>query len=116
MDSAAPRPFRLGCFDVRNGAVLAADESLPIAVEIDASTGETVRVFSWPLSENHRGRPAACWSWSSAPTQADTKLGGPNADPVGGRDAHEIIRNHGSAPPMAQPTRDQLLTALEPAA
>jgi hypothetical protein len=29
---------------------------------------------------------------------------------------HEIIRNHGSAPPMAQPTRDQLLTALEPAA
>jgi hypothetical protein len=66
MDSAAPRPFRLGCFDVRNGAVLAADESLPIAVEIDASTGETVRVFSWPLSEDHRaGRPR---STSSAAT------------------------------------------------
>jgi hypothetical protein len=29
---------------------------------------------------------------------------------------HEIIRNHGSGPPMTQPTRDQLLTALEPAA
>jgi hypothetical protein len=59
MDSAAPRPIRLGCFDVRNGRVFAADDSLPIAAEIDAATGETVRVFSWPLSGAHRGRPAA---------------------------------------------------------
>ena len=59
MDSAAPRPIRLGCFDVRNGRVFAADDSLPIAAEIDAATGETVRVFSWPLSGDHRGRPTA---------------------------------------------------------
>ena len=59
MDSTAPRPFRLGCFDVRNGRVFAADDSLPIVVEIDAATGETVRVFSWVLSGDHRGRPAA---------------------------------------------------------
>ena len=30
-----------------------------IVVEIDAATGETVRVFSWLLSGDHRGRPAA---------------------------------------------------------
>lgn len=59
MDSVAPRPIRLGCFDVRNGTVFAADDSLPVAAEIDAATGETVRVFSWPLSGDHRGRPTA---------------------------------------------------------
>jgi hypothetical protein len=59
MDSAAPRPIRLGCFDVRNGRVFAADDSLPVVAEIDAATGETVRVFSWPLSGDHRGRPTA---------------------------------------------------------
>jgi len=59
MDSAAPRPLRLGCFDVRNGIVFAADESLPVAAEFDAATGETARVFSWPLSRDHRGRPVA---------------------------------------------------------
>jgi len=59
MDSAATRPLRLGCFDVRNGTVFAADESLPVAAEFDAATGETVRVFSWPLSRDHRGRPVA---------------------------------------------------------
>ena len=59
MDSAAPRPLRLGCFDVRNGTVFAADQSLPVAAEFDAATGETVRVFSWPLSGDHRGRPVA---------------------------------------------------------
>ena len=59
MDSEAPRPIRLGCFDVRNETVFAADDSLPVAAEIDAATGETVRVFSWPLSGDHRGRPTA---------------------------------------------------------
>jgi hypothetical protein len=59
MDSAAPRPLRLGGFDVRTGTVFAVDESLPVAAEIDAATGETIRVFSWPLSEDHRGRPTA---------------------------------------------------------
>jgi hypothetical protein len=59
MDSTAPRPLRLGCFDVRNGTVFAADDSLPVMAEIDAATGETVRVFSWLLSEDHRGRPSA---------------------------------------------------------
>ena len=59
MDSAAPRPIRLGCFDVRDGRVFAADDSLPVAAEIDAATGEIVRVFSWPLSGEHRGRPTA---------------------------------------------------------
>jgi hypothetical protein len=59
MDSAAPRPLRLGCFDVRNGTVFAADESLPVAAEFDAATGEPVYVFSWPLPGDHRGRPAA---------------------------------------------------------
>jgi hypothetical protein len=46
MDSAAPRPLRLGGFDVRTGTVFAVDESLPVAAEIDAATGETVRIFS----------------------------------------------------------------------
>jgi hypothetical protein len=59
MDSVTPRPIRLGCFDVRTGTVFAADDSLPVAAEIDAATGETVRVFSWPLSGDHRGRPTA---------------------------------------------------------
>jgi hypothetical protein len=59
MESMAPRPLRLGCFDVRNGTVFAADDSLPVAAEIDAATGETLRVFSWPLSGDHRGRPTA---------------------------------------------------------
>jgi hypothetical protein len=59
MDSTAPRPFRLGCLDVRDGRVFAADDSLPIVVEIDAATGETARVFSWLLSGDHRGRPTA---------------------------------------------------------
>src|ERR1700722_9655243 len=59
MDSAAPRPLRLGGFDVRTGTVFAVDESLPVAAEIDAATGETVRVFSWLLSGDHRGRPTA---------------------------------------------------------
>jgi hypothetical protein len=59
VESTAARPFRLGCFDVRNGAVFAADDSLPVAAEIDAGSGETVQVFSWPLSPQHRGRPVA---------------------------------------------------------
>ena len=59
MDSAVPRPLRLGCFDVRKGRVFVADDSLPVAAEIDAATGETVRVFSWLLSGDHRGRPTA---------------------------------------------------------
>lgn len=59
MESAALRPFRLGCLDVRNGAVFAADDSLPVALEIDAASGETLQVFSWPLSPQHAGRPAA---------------------------------------------------------
>lgn len=59
MESTAARPFRLGCLDARNGAVFAADDSLPVAVEIDAASGETLRVFSWPLSPPHAGRPAA---------------------------------------------------------
>jgi hypothetical protein len=59
VESTAARPFRLGCFDVRNGAVFAADDSLRLAVELDPASGETVRVFSWPLSPRHRGRPAA---------------------------------------------------------
>jgi hypothetical protein len=59
MNSAAPRPIRLGCFDVRHGSVFAADDSLPLVAEIDAATGEIVRVFSWPLSGEHRGRPTA---------------------------------------------------------
>jgi hypothetical protein len=59
MNSAAPRPIRLGCFDVRDGSVFAADDALPLVAEIDAATGEIVRVFSWPLSAEHRGRPTA---------------------------------------------------------
>ena len=59
MDSVAPRPIRLSCFDVRNGTIFAADDSLPVVAEIDAATGETVRVFSWLLSGDHRGRPTA---------------------------------------------------------
>jgi hypothetical protein len=57
MNTAAPRPIRLGCFDVRDGSVFAADDSLPLVAEIDAATGQIKRVFSWPLSGGHRGRP-----------------------------------------------------------
>lgn len=59
VESTAARPFQLGCFDVRNGAVFAADDSLPVAVELEAASGETVQAFSWPLSPRHRGRPVA---------------------------------------------------------
>ncbi len=59
MDSAAVRPIQLGCFDVRDGTVVVADESLPVAVEADAVSGSVTRVFSWPPSPRHRGRAAA---------------------------------------------------------
>jgi hypothetical protein len=59
MGSAAARPIRLGCFDVRDGSVVIADDSLPVAVEADGVSGSVTRVFSWPLSPRHRGRAAA---------------------------------------------------------
>jgi len=59
MGNAAARPIQLGCFDVRDGTVVIADDSLPVAVEADAVSGSVTRVFSWPLSPRHRGRVAA---------------------------------------------------------
>lgn len=59
VDSPPARPLRLGCFDVTKGFVFAADESLPVAMEIDAASGEIVQVFSWPLSGDHVGQPTA---------------------------------------------------------
>jgi hypothetical protein len=58
-DGAAARPLRLGCFDVRNGSVVVADHSLPVAAEIDGDSGAIVRVFTWPLVDDLRGRPSA---------------------------------------------------------
>ena len=59
MESVAARPIRLGCFDVRDRSVVIGDDSLPIAVEADGASGSVNRVFSWPLSPQHRGRPVA---------------------------------------------------------
>lgn len=59
MGFSASRPFRLGCFDVRDGLVVAADESLPLAIEVDAGTGQVAQVFSWALSPSLRSRPVA---------------------------------------------------------
>lgn len=56
---SAGRPFRIGCFDVRDESVVAADDELPIAVEVDISSGQVIRVFSWPLSPGLRCRPVA---------------------------------------------------------
>src|SRR5450755_1927718 len=59
MASAAARQFRLGCFDVRDSRVAVADESLPLVAEVDGASGAVIRVFTWPLSPHHRGRPVA---------------------------------------------------------
>jgi hypothetical protein len=55
----APRLIRLGCFDARQGVVLIADQSLPVAVEVDGFSGQVIRVFTWPLSPGLRDRPTA---------------------------------------------------------
>jgi hypothetical protein len=39
MDMSAARLIRLGCFDVRDGSVVVADEALPVAVEVDGVSG-----------------------------------------------------------------------------
>jgi hypothetical protein len=59
MDAPAARPIRLGCFDVRDGAVVLADEALPIAVEADAASGAVTGVFTWPVAMGRRDRPMA---------------------------------------------------------
>ncbi len=53
------RPFRLGCFDARSGLLVAADESLPLAAEIDCRSGAVTRVLSWPVAPGLRDRPVA---------------------------------------------------------
>jgi len=50
MDLLDARPIRLGCFDVRDGAVVVADATLPIVAEADAASGAVRRVFTWPLA------------------------------------------------------------------
>jgi hypothetical protein len=59
MQNAAPRPIKLGCFDVRNGSAVIADVSVPIAAEIDGDSGAVARVFTWPLADGLRSRPTA---------------------------------------------------------
>ncbi len=53
------RPIRLGCFDVRNGSVVIADESVPVAAQFDRASGAVIRVFSWPVLHDRRDRPVA---------------------------------------------------------
>ena len=53
------RPIRLGCFDVGNGSVVVADEPVPVAAEFDRASGAVIRVFSWPVLNDRRDRPAA---------------------------------------------------------
>jgi hypothetical protein len=57
MDMSAARPIRLGCFDVRDGYVVVADEALPLAVEVDGVSGQVARVFAWPVLPELRDRP-----------------------------------------------------------
>jgi hypothetical protein len=58
-DRTAVRPLRLGCFGAGDGCIVAADEILPVAAEIDAVSGAVRAAFTWPLSPHHRGRPVA---------------------------------------------------------
>ncbi|HEY1619571.1 MAG TPA: hypothetical protein VGG25_18255 [Streptosporangiaceae bacterium] len=59
MDAAHVRPVRLGCFDVGNGSVVIADESLPFAVEVDSASGQVAGVHTWPILAARRDRPVA---------------------------------------------------------
>lgn len=59
MMSVPDRPIQLGCFDVRNGSVVVADDSLPVAAEFDIASGMVIRVFTWPLMKDLRDRPTA---------------------------------------------------------
>ena len=59
MMSVPERPIQLGCFDVRNGSVVVADDSLPVAAEFDSASGMVIRVFTWPLMKDLRDRPTA---------------------------------------------------------
>lgn len=59
MDSSAARPVRLGCFDARNGLIVVADQSLPIAVEVDGASGRVAGVFTWPVLPGLRSRRTA---------------------------------------------------------
>jgi hypothetical protein len=59
MSESAARPFRLGCFDVWNGSVAAADESLPLVVVVEAGSGLVQQVLTWPVSPRLRGRRTA---------------------------------------------------------
>jgi hypothetical protein len=59
MASVPERPIRLGCFDVRNGSVVVADDSVPVAAEFDRASGAVIRAFSWAILNDRRNRPAA---------------------------------------------------------
>lgn len=59
MATSAARPFRIGCFDARDGSVVLVDDSLPLAVEVDGVTGEVTQVLTWPVSPRLRDRPVA---------------------------------------------------------
>ena len=59
MAGVPERPIRLGCFDVWNGSVVVADESVPVAAEFDRASGAVIRVFSWPIPNDRSDRPVA---------------------------------------------------------
>ena len=59
MMSVPERPIRLGCFDVRDGSVVVADDAMPVAAEFDSASGAVIRVFTWPLLSDLRDRPTA---------------------------------------------------------
>jgi hypothetical protein len=59
VDAAHARPVRLGCFDVGDGSVVIADESLPLAVEVDGDSGQVAGVHTWPILSARRDRPVA---------------------------------------------------------
>ncbi len=59
MAGGPERPIRLGCFDVGNGSVVVADESVPVAAEFDRASGAVIRVFGWPIPNDRRDRPVA---------------------------------------------------------
>ncbi len=59
MMTVPERPIRLGCFDVRDGSVVVADDAMPVAAEFDSASGAVIRVFTWPLLADLRDRPTA---------------------------------------------------------
>lgn len=56
--ASPPRPLRIGSFDVLDGRIVVVDDVIPVAVEIDTSSGVQA-AHTWTLEPGLRGRATA---------------------------------------------------------